>query len=109
MTFFKLYMDFSQMHFSSKTQYEKRSLCTRLLSEWGNASADSVTAKIILQQLHKQDEQRSANAYNKDRKDLMTMWAHGFKFLGFENKPTLGISKFPHERGLSVCLRYQRK
>lgn len=94
------YTDFSCRHYSPKTAQEKQALCERILKEWGNITPESVTRDMILDYLEKQATLRSANAYNKDRKNLMSMFGHGVKFSGLRLNPVVGIPKLRHDRAV---------
>ncbi len=80
------YLDTAKARFSAKTYDEKRSMFRRFFKEISptlppvDLQMADVMAYII-----KQKEERSGNAANKDRKNLIAAWNWGMKYM----KPTL--------------------
>ena len=97
-SFCNRYMDHAQMRFVRKVFVEKKSLCLRFLEMCGNMPVGQVTSAMVEAYLTKQAKARSANAYNKDRKNLAAMWAWGVKILDLPNNPVSKIDKLPHTR-----------
>ena len=98
LTFFNKYNDYAKRHFVQKTYQEKVGLTRRLIVAWGDISTEEVTPEMLLDYLEDQAASRSANAYNKDRKNIRAMWAHGCTFFGLKRNPTLGLPKISHDR-----------
>lgn len=98
LTFCNKYTDFFEKHLSKKTIQEKKAVCKRVLVEWRNIPVEDITPSMVLEYLHKQSDERSANAYNKDRTNLMAMFGYGVNFLGLTHNPLLGIPKMKHDR-----------
>lgn len=59
---------------------------------------ESITADMAEDFLLLQKNQRSANAANKDRKNLLAMFSKGVKTYGLRNNPFVATEKFPHDR-----------
>jgi integrase len=74
MSFCTNYLDYAE-RFSTKTYDEKRALCVRILGTWGSDRIVQTITEIEAETyLNQQKKTRSANAANKDRKNLMAMW-----------------------------------
>jgi len=82
---------------------------------------DSIAADMAEDYLLEQKKQRSANAANKDRKNLLAMFSKGIKTYGLKNNPFIATENFPHDRSpqytpptedilklLAVCIREER-
>jgi hypothetical protein len=68
------FLDHAQ-RFSKKTYKEKRRVCERILERWGaDIGVNEVTAQMVHEFLLDQAQLRSANASNKDRKNLLSQW-----------------------------------
>lgn len=64
-----------------------------------NYSADKLTAYQVQNALQHQAVQRSGNAANKDRKNLLAAWSWGIKFLDLpERNPFSRVEKFASDR-----------
>jgi len=98
-SFFNKYLDHAELRFIPKTFVEKRSLCMRFLDMIGNTSVSLVTTEVVYQYLSQQARNRSANVFNRDRKNLSAMWMWGVKVLGLQINPVANIDKLPHQRG----------
>lgn len=57
-----------------------------------------ITDEMAEQYLSEQMKNRSANASNKDRKNLLAMWNKGVKTYGLKNNPFADTETFSHER-----------
>ena len=108
--------------YSTKTYQEKQSVCKRVLKAWGkDMLVEEITAAMAETYLLKQKAQRSANAANKDRKNLLRMFNYGIEIHGLSSNPFTKTEKFPHDREpqytppvedvlrlLAVCTRNDR-
>ena len=115
------YLDYAE-RFTPKTYQEKHAVCKRILTQWEpDTLVDSITSDMAEDYLLLQKKQRSANAANKDRKNLMAMFSKGIKTYGLKNNPFKATEKFPHDRKpqytpptedilklLAVCTREER-
>lgn len=99
LTFCNRYLDHAKLRFTPKTFSEKNSLCKRFLKRIGNLAVTQVTEERVLDYLSLQAKSRSANVYNRDRKNLLAMWTWGVRILKFKTNPVASIDKLPHERG----------
>ena len=96
------YMEYAK-RYSSDTYKEKLALTNRILARWGKAMpVEDINPKMGLDYLQEQEQARSANAANRDRKNLVAMWNWGKVFLkdqGMpEANPFLIIKRFAHDR-----------
>jgi integrase len=98
LNFSNSYLDDAKLRFTQKTYREKKSLCETLLALWGNPSLQDITPETIRQYLNVQAQTKSANCYNRDRKNLLAMWTWGMNILGLENNPVAKIKRLPHDR-----------
>jgi len=97
----KQYLDYAQAGFAEKTYLEKR-LAFKLLFQSIDPTSfvESLTPAIMLRHLQKQMKNRSGNAANKDRKNLVAAWHWGMKYMD----PTLPspnpclVKKMPENR-----------
>ncbi len=97
-TFCVKYLDYSK-RFSKKTYNEKKSVCTKIMEAWGaNILVFDINSEMAEKYLTTQKETRSANASNKDRKNLLAMWKKGVKTFGVEKNPFEDTEKYPHDR-----------
>lgn len=98
LTFCSEYLIYSE-RYAPKTLQEKRSLVKRILSEFGkDLSVSFVTSTMIQSYLNKQSQERSRNASNKDRKNLMALFGYGVRFEHLSKNPVLKTEKLPHDR-----------
>ena len=99
-TFVSQYLDFAKLQFSEETFEEKLVLSKRFAKFLEqDRPVEEITAKHIMDYLVKQANERSANAANKDRKNLLAMWNWGQKILDLPGNPVVKVDKFPHEAG----------
>ena len=115
------YLDYAD-RFTPKVYQEKHAVVRRILTQWGpDTLVETITADMAEVYLLGQKKKRSANAANKDRKNLMAMLNKGIKTYGLKNNPFIATEKFPHDRGLqytpptedvlkllAVCTREER-
>ena len=98
LSFCSKYLIFSE-RFRPKVKEEKKSVCERILKEWGrDTPVDEITVEMAEDYLLKQKQLRSANASNKERKNLHAMWQKGTKTWGVPRNIFIDIEKFPHDR-----------
>jgi len=105
LTFSLKYLSFAEKRFTEKTYQEKR-LTVRRLMEWEKLGPDfivaDITPSLAEEYLDIQEEKRSANAANKDRKNLSAMWNKGMKTKGWveslEYNPWGMVEKYSHDR-----------
>lgn len=97
-SFCSRYLEHAEMRFVSKTFEEKKAVCHRFLEMCGNMSVEDVTADMIHQYLQVQAKERSANASNRDRKNLSAMWRWGQQILDLPVNPIAKVSALPHDR-----------
>jgi integrase len=97
MTFCLGYLDHAQ-RYSTKTYKEKKLVCRRILQEWeADTGVNDITPQMINEYLLEQSQLRSANASNKDRKNLLAMWNWGKKIMGLKNNPVAATDPLPHD------------
>jgi len=98
-TFFSKYLDFAELSYTTKVFKEKRALAQKLVNEWGKENAvEFVNVDMVATYLERQVKERSANAANKDRKNLLAMWTWGVKRYDFPVNPVIKVDKFRHDR-----------
>lgn len=99
LTFSNRYLDFAKNHFAKITLQEKEILSKHMIAHFGNIPVITIDQSAILTYLEAQAVERSANAYNKDRKNMLAMWTHGFKFFNLPHNPVTATPKMRHDRG----------
>lgn len=102
------YLDFSELHFSAKTRWEKKTTCQRLVEFCTGGSDENrpeknkplkeITVDMVGSYLEEQAKKRSANAANKDRKNLLAMFNWASKRLDTRINPAVKIDRFSHDR-----------
>jgi integrase len=91
------FLDYAQ-RFSKKTYKEKRRVCQRILERWEtDTNVNDISPQMIHEYLLDQGQLRSANASNKDRKNLLAMWNWGKKIMGLKNNPVAAVDSLPHD------------
>jgi integrase len=76
------YMSFAKSSFSVKTYEEKRSVFKRFLKEFDPGNPVSqVKMADVMKYIMTQNDKRSGNAANKDRKNLVAAWNWGMKYM----------------------------
>jgi integrase len=83
----------------TRTYEEKKTVVLRFLEMHGNLSVHDVTPEMVHQYLQEQAKTRSANAANRDRKNLLAMWNWGQQILDLPRNPVTKMKSYPHERG----------
>ena len=92
------YLDYAE-RYTPKVYDEKNAVCQRLLEAWGaNTPVASISPEMAETYLSAQKKGRSANAANKERKNLLAMWNKGVKTYGLKSNPFAFTEKFPHDR-----------
>ena len=99
LTFCNKYLDFAKAHFASITWQEKEILTKHMIAHFGDIPISSIDQEAVLSYLDAQAVSRSANAYNKDRKNMLAMWTHGVNFFGLPTNPVAAVRKMRHDRG----------
>lgn len=75
------YLDFAEVKFSPKTYEEKRSMFKRFFQEVDpTLSVTDLNKSKVLAYVEKQKKERSGNAANKDRKNLVAAWNWGIVY-----------------------------
>ncbi len=97
------YLDYVQDRFAVKTYKEKKSVFSNLFLEISpELAVDKISPSVALKYLSKQAKDRSGNASNKERKNLVAAWNWGCKYLsGFPMNmvdPFKSVDKFPEIR-----------
>ena len=94
------YLDDVRRRCSNKTYDEKKSAIGRFLRFSKGKELSEITPAVALQYLQKQFEKRSGHAANKDRKNLMTAWEWGSKYVdGFPSlaNPFAAVERFSED------------
>ena len=98
-TFCNHYLDYAKQRFVKKTYLEKTALVQRICDKWGkHTPVEEINAGMIDNYLGKQAKERSKNASNKDRKNLLAMWNWGVRMHDLKHNPVSKTSRFPHDR-----------
>ena len=98
MTFCNKYLDYAE-RFTKRTYDEKKALSRRIIKVWGaNIIVDQISPDMVLPYLDDQAQNRSANASNKDRKNLLALWNWGQDILDLPINPVAKTKKRPHDR-----------
>lgn len=86
--------------FTKKVYEEKYTLInSRLLKYYDkDMPIADITQESIEEYLEKQKKERSANAANKDRKNLLALWNKAVKTYGVESNPIAETEKYGHDR-----------
>lgn len=115
--FFSKYLDHAEPNFSEKVYKEKCQLFKKVLDVWGKETpVETITVDIVATYLETQVKTRSANAANKDRKNLLALWNWGIKRYDLPFNPVIKVDKFRHDvsrqytpprRISSACLWWQ--
>jgi len=99
-SFVTQYLKDAEKRFCEKVFKEKMAVCGIFLDQMVDMPVDEVTPRMIQDYLWKQANERSNNASNKDRKNLMAMWNWGVRVLSLEANPVAKIGKLPHDMSL---------
>jgi len=95
------YLDHSENQYTLKVYKEKQQVCKSLIKIWGQDTlAKEITPEMIFDYLSDQKNARSANAANKDRKNLSALFAWGQEVFGYDEipfNPVQRIKKFKHQ------------
>lgn len=92
------YLDYCE-RFPVRTYNEKRGACERALKSFGNnILISSITPLMVSQHLSARGKAVSANASNKDRKNLRAMFVWADSMHLTKHNPVAGIKSLPHDR-----------
>lgn len=91
------YLDYSKIKHANITYEEKRAVFKNLLKALSPAiDVNKITKGDMLSYLQKQTQERSGNAANKERKNLIAAWNYGMKYMeGFPQFNPCNVDKFP--------------
>ena len=95
------YLDFAKERHTIKTYKEKAKAFKELLKiVTPDTPLEGISTSVALRHLRDQARSRSGNAANKDRKNLVTAWNWGRKYLpGFPGgNPFLDVDRYPETR-----------
>ncbi len=93
------YLEYAQAKFVHKTWDEKRAMFRRLFKEVpADLPMEKFTSGMALQFLQKENNSRSGYAANKDRKNLISAWNWGMKYLGIPSPNPCLVERFPEQR-----------
>lgn len=94
------YLDYSREKHSVKTYQEKRYAFKQLLKSISpDTAVESIHKGEILEHLRNEVKGRSGNAANKDRKNLISAWNWGKKYIqDFPNDNPFDVERFPEKR-----------
>jgi integrase len=85
--------------YQPKVFAEKKNVNKRIIAHFGpDMIVADITPEMAEEYLRIQKEYRSANASNKDRKNLCAMFNKGIKTFGIQNNPFADTEKFAHDR-----------
>jgi integrase len=82
--------------YSKSTYSHKKTLCKRILAEWGDIDSHDITPKMCLDYLDKR-ALISGNAANEDLYDLKTFFGHLRKIYNIDHNPLRDIEPYVHE------------
>lgn len=78
---------------------EKRGVFKRFFKTVSPAlSADALEKRHVLEYLQRQAKERSGNAANRDRKNLVAAWNWGVEYLGLPSLNPCKVHRFPEQR-----------
>jgi integrase len=98
-TFANEYLDwFEERRGKNQTYQEKVRVAKRFIHFIGeDVLIDEVSTREMEEYLREQKKSRSANASNKDRKELLAMWNWGVKRRGLKSNPVTLTERFLHD------------
>lgn len=97
--FCALYLDAARLRHTEKTYREKVAVVRGFCAWLGDdPPVTAVTARHVSEYLAEQAAVRSANAANKDRKNLLAMWNWGCRVLDLPANPVAKVARLPHAR-----------
>ena len=94
------YLTDCQTRYGSKTVDEKRYCLERFYKAAGDIAVTDVTSPMVLDFINDRVNTLSANAANKDRKNLRAFYSWVQEMYGIMYDPTAPIKKKPHEKQL---------
>jgi integrase len=92
------YLADCQTRYGAKTVNEKRICLERFYKTVGDVAVTDVTPPMILEFINDRVKTQSANAANKDRKNLRAYYSWVQEMYGIMYDPTAPIKKKPHEK-----------
>lgn len=93
-----LYLDHAT-RYVNKVYKEKQTVCRRILESWGpEIPIETISPAMAAEYLDRQSKERSANASNKDRKNLHAMWKWGRRIHDLPSNPWARTDRRPHDR-----------
>jgi integrase len=92
------YLTDCETRYGAKTVDEKRYCLERFYKAVGDIAVTDVTPPMVLEFVNERAKTQSANAANKDRKNLRAFYSWGQAMYGIMYDPTAPIKKKPHEK-----------
>lgn len=94
------YLDIARSRFTDKTYQEKRTVFRMLFSVIDSEMhVESFSVQLAQRFLGAQARNRSGNAANNDRKNLMAAWTWGVRYMGLpERNPFKDVDPYPEQR-----------
>ena len=94
----QVYLTDCETRYGSKTVDEKRFCLERFYKTVGDIAVTGVTPPMVLEFVNERANTQSANAANKDRKNLRAFYSWVQAMYGIMYDPTAPIKKKPHEK-----------
>jgi integrase len=94
----QVYLTDCETRYGAKTVDEKRFCLERFYKSAGDIAVTDVTAPMVLEFVNDRARTQSANAANKDRKNLRAFYSWVQAMYGIMYDPTAPIKKKPHEK-----------
>jgi site-specific recombinase XerD len=101
------YLTDCETRYGAKTVDEKRYCLERFYNSVGDIAVTDVTPPMVLEFVNDRAKNQSANAANKDRKNLRAYYSWVQEMYGFMYDPTAPIKKKPHEKQLRRLIPIQ--
>ena len=94
----QVYLTDCETRYGTKTVDEKRFCLERFYKSVGDIAVTDVTSPMVLEFVNERAKTQSANAANKDRKNLRAFYSWVQAMYGIMYDPTAPIKKKPHEK-----------
>ncbi len=94
----QVYLTDCETRYGAKTVDEKRFCLERFYKSVGDMAVTDVTPPMVLDFVNERSKTQSANAANKDRKNLRAFYSWVQAVYGIMYDPTAPIKKKPHEK-----------
>ena len=94
----QVYLTDCETRYGAKTVDEKRFCLERFYKSVGDIAVTDVTSPMVLEFVNERAKTQSANAANKDRKNLRAFYSWIQAMYGIMYDPTAPIKKKPHEK-----------